>query len=596
MNREAPVRAAVEVKDTGITSAVPGSEAEAKSLRETMAEKGHQAALEEAHRDKPLDFGQLDARINESFGHERKADGTKIVTKVEEARRVDAQKQLKRVQEFLEKGGEVSALTDSADRGFVRDIVEHSIYASSPEAATFLDSLSGTEKTAVIDAFVKEPRFQYKLKEVVRSATSTSIEDISLDAVKNRDVTKIKYDVAHTKLSGIDAEIKHINSQLAEYGDTAGVPGVKKVELEKLNKALRSREPLLQAQQDKSRIYSAAVKRLQKDLDDAVTSGKATATIATFQGQLDAAVQVLDDNYREIGVTQKMISDREALLKNQTELNENKLRLEGQKPDASLEDRTAHTEYLSARADYDAAVRDHAQKEMELQLKLGNAFSEASEDLIYSRLSEADAAEVGRLKTESDNALTRIDTVLSQGLLDRWTEMPTRNNHGIIRRRKVLVRKKPEINADFEDLMKNGERALLTKILTSPGTGISQAEIDEKFNKDPDYVAKKGREVGKTLLSHRLKNGKLTEAEAEKVTLSSWGEGLITESLTKNKALDDEIQKAKEEGAIQGHSGREIIDFVIRKHGKKFLTGAIVAAALGTAGLGAGALGVLPLL
>jgi hypothetical protein len=304
----------------------------------------------------------------------------------------------------------------------------------------------------------------------------------------------------------------------------------------------------------------------------------------------------LDDNYREIGVTQKMISDREALLKNQTELNENKLRLEGQKPDASLEDRTAHTEYLSARADYDAAVRDHAQKEMELQLKLGNAFSEASEDLIYSRLSEADAAEVGRLKTESDNALTRIDTVLSQGLLDRWTEMPTRNNHGIIRRRKVLVRKKPEINADFEDLMKNGERALLTKILTSPGTGISQAEIDEKFNKDPDYVAKKGREVGKTLLSHRLKNGKLTEAEAEKVTLSSWGEGLITESLTKNKALDDEIQKAKEEGAIQGHSGREIIDFVIRKHGKKFLTGAIVAAALGTAGLGAGALGVLPLL
>lgn len=535
----AEARTHVAIKTANIEKAAmvePSIKAQkhAREIEAKLKEAGARSTLESLREQTPInrkrDEVLQEARFTKS---DIDTDGKTPKRTAEENKRYQEAKTTQALaHDFLEKGFDKLNPDQRKDAiAMVKDVV-----MMLPEANAILDALGRDDADKMVGELLKDPEFASLMRPIFEKAQESGkgLEQSQLTALKAKlQGAERSEERKREAYKANEKQIKALGDQIHAFNNTPRAERnqwdgkIKSRQLEELIKA----EPKLNADRRELDKQKAAVSREITRLHNITTNRK----------DVDAESKLIEEEERLKGLD-KQIEGIDDQLKLKSDLQAERANLDKdmkaceEKVDA-LDDewKSATTARLIAQADFDSASLTRTAEEGQYVDKLKGVFTETAKEFFQKRLKEAEDAENKVLAEEKAKAKSNAEKNILDTMMKRWNGKDGKYN-------------KKQIDSDFEALMVFGPEQLMKDMLKM---GIPKEELEE-FYKDKELVANLRSKLAEKVISKKLKTGKITEQDADKLFESEWGKPALESAINNNSEAKKYIDKLKEDGLIKG--------------------------------------------
>lgn len=501
---------------------------------------------------------------------------------------------------------------DKLPPGFQQKITDAVFAAARNNPLTTAEAASIASNPLKIKKFAEriikeDPKFAAEVaKNFEKWANSPEIVDIVTPLkIKEAEVT-YKRDEAKIDLADITRQLEDVNRDLVAYQRTAiaglgAFAGGKARELDLLRKNAQT----IVGEADSLRKQEAdAVKNLEAirakgvstkmpansamNLPERIVTGPDTEAMNEAQGKLT-------DIRNNLAKKEADIARLQTLEQEEARLNAERQRLEREQRLKQHDLALAEMELIAATGNRADAERLRESEEVDIEKKIDEIFALAAESTLDSQVEAYLTAADEQLTTWTDQQKDEKIKQVGKILQGRYSKPVP----GTWYRKEGTAIDKQNVNDDYATLMREGPEGVMINILRTqrnPDTGGPYTPDEAKafLAANPDYVEKTQPAMLNYLLTRRLKTGGISADEADVITMSPWGQGVITEALNKNAEHNSEVKGLMEAGGLARHGFWDRLRDEIKKNPSLLmllLTGGIAALPLAIAGgvLGAGA-------
>lgn len=559
----------------------------------------------------------------EQMGTKRKTDGTKDRNAAELGRVTAIKTADASARRFLTEGYDK---LPGADKTKMREAVLKAA-RKSPLIAARLRNVGVTKASldAFADGIIKEdPKFA---AEVARNfdawIASPDIADIvtplqvkEAEATYKRDEAKIDFDDVSTQLVSTKQKLRDYQRPFG------GRKGDRAQELDDLRKDAQTVVGEADALRKQEAEIADRLKYLKTNTVVTVAGGAAYPGGPPAGGRATAIpVDELRSTEGELKTVRENLAKAEAKVARLQFLEQEEARFNAERQRLEREQTTKQHELIMAEDALSTATGNRADAERlresdEIDVVKGieDVFLRAAEGTFDNETDmflEAADDQVEAFAAQAKEANQKgIDKVLQQ----RYWKTEQRRKWLFGPKEDVPVVKRAEVNADYRMLMQQGPEAFMRQILkksinpsSQPPVNYTDPEIEDLL-KNKEYMEKARPEMLKYLMVQRMATSGITQEESRIITMSSWGDGLITSALEKSKEIRTNLEGLLEEGALSRHGFVDRIKEELRKNPALWLllltgavawpvgwvAGAVGAGALTATGIGAtaGGLGI----
>lgn len=504
--------------------------------------------------------------LDANFGTERNADGTRNLDTEEALRLKSAEKSEKLARELVEIGYD---RLNSGQQKDARRIVERAI-SISPVLKDQLPT-NPTQKDQMLAQILKDPDLLAEIVSVYgeRMGVSAKLDDLVSEARKNLDEKTQQEAEAQTELAETNNRLTVVGGEIARF-DPIADRGKQLADLELVVPDLREEVDTITEELRQTQETIAMYKQM---LFFARTVGDQQRIQGQIQGELAKASGLRSQKTE----ANKKINQYNTLIEDKKRLSQEKTDLEKKKQDLTNRLNVITKDKLMLQAEVSTAQLQRGQQEEDFLNDVNGILTEATYNYLESQLTRADETQKRVLEDMLKTATTDTEKRFLTQQLSRYDRPRTPT---------LLNSRKTEpntVNIDGDttilfssDPVLGGPEGLLRKQLLDSGATASQ--VDEML-KDKDFVEKMGSQAVESLLAAKLKSGRLTEDEAEKIIKSPWGKGMVDSALQSNQKVKDAMEALRSQGVIKG----DIRDAIGRMDKKSLL--AVLLLVIGTGGL-----------
>lgn len=519
--------------------------------------------------------GTRNILLDTNFGTDRNPDGTRILDTEEAARLKSAQKSEKLARELVQVGYD---RLDATQKKTARTIVERAI-SISPVLSDQLPT-NPVQREQMLAQILKDPDLMAEIVTAYgeRMDISKKLDDLVSEARKKLGVKVEEESVAQTELTETNNELTVVGGEIARFDPTAD-RGKQLADLELVVPDLKEEVDSITEKLRQTQETIAMYKQMMFFARNATDQ-------ARIQGQIQSELTKASGLRQDKMDANKKINQYNTLIADKKRLDQEKVDLEKKKQDLTNKLNTITKDKLVLQAEVSTAQMQRGQEEEDFLNNVNGILTEATYGYFESQLTRADEAQKQVLEQMLAEATEESEKKFISQLLTRYEQPRTPS---LLNPRKTEANK-TSIEADTVilysgDPVLGGREGLLRKQLLDSGATASQ--VDEMM-KDKDFVENMGNQAVETLLAAKLKDGNLTEEDAEKIIKQPWGEAMIKKAFESNQNAKNVLASLREQGLIKGDL-REAIQRMDKKSLLAMLLLAIGTGGVAGIGLAAGA-------
>lgn len=507
------------------------------------------------------DTGQKIAAKNEEIGIEYDVTSGKKTRSPEEQNRFsEANKLAARNEKFLRVGYDGM---DSASGGEQEQLRADVLAEASliPVLRVQLERMGPTNQKQFAERILREGGFSAEGKRIMDRILNPENKLIGDNLIfqKQDELTEaeLKRDNKDREVTDLQRQVRAVEQQMRRFErDLSGAPtGGDAVELDRLRALRPHHQAGLATDKRTLQVKQTELVNVTEEYNSSKSqgwTGRKTAEILKEKNSLRSDIENLQD---EIHTKEADLQKLQALEQDEQRLEQRKADLAKEQRDRELERDTSALEVRKKQRELDDMKRVRVSQETDLVSGYKNLIREAAAKTFQFQLqAEAESAntELDELKQKTAD---QNEKAMYDALRERWLG-PVRER-GWIRIHKYRPIDSDKVDKDFRLLMGNGPEALMREILKNrinPETHAvyTQSQVDALINKK-DYVEKLQSEVVKHLLSRRILTGGMTQEDIYQISTAQWGEGMVTEALSKNEKFRKEVEGVMGADALSRH-------------------------------------------
>ncbi len=505
--------------------------------------------------------------LDANFGTQRNEDGTRNLDTEEAARLREAGKSEKLARELVEIGYDKLSVTQKKD---ARTIVERAI-SISPILKDQLPT-DAVKREQMLSQILKDPDLLAEIVSVYgeRVDMSQKLNDLVSEARGKLAQKSEEESAAQTELTTTITNLSATTAEIARFDPTSD----RGMALTELQGEVPDLIEEVEAITDELKQTNETISMYKQQFTLLSMSGSDTARV---EAAMSALLIKANELRSQKTAGNKKINQYNALIAEKKQLDLDKANLEKKKQEL-IDKLTGITKQkLVLQAEVATAQMTRTQDEENFLNNVNGILSESTFRYLQDQLTRADETQKRVLEDMLKTATTDTEKRFLTQQLSRYDRPRTPT---------LLNPKKTEpnmVNIDGDttilfspDPVFGGREGLLRKQLLDSGATASQ--VDEML-KDKDFVEKMGSQAVESLLAAKLKSGRLTEDEAEKIIKSPWGKGMVDGALQSNQKVKDAMEALKSQGVIKG----DIREAIGRMDKKSLL--AVLLLVIGTGGL-----------
>lgn len=509
-----------------------------------------------------------------NFGTERNPDGTKKRDSATEQRFKQASQSEQLSRELVEKG--YDSLTPT-QKNRARAVVERAI-SINPILKDQLPT-DPVRKEEVLVKVLKDPELAHEIIAAYseRVDPTQKLQDqVSEVKQKLEETTKSEKD-KKIELRDTTTSLGENSHEIARFDLTAD----KGIELTQLTTELPGLKEDLENKNNELRLAEENIAIYKQQMLYQTMAGNDTSKI---EAALQEAIRQAGRVRGEKTAINIKINRHSSLIEEKRKLESERTSLEQKKLQLSTELTGITKERVRLQAEFATAQMTRESEEEQFVNGVNGILSEATFRYLQEQLTKADNAQRKVVEEMLQKATSETEKKYLTGLLSRY-ERP--KSPTILDSRKTQPNTY-NIDSDTTILLSNdptlgGPEGLLRKQLLDQG--LTAAQVDEQMA-NKEFVEKMQPRAVESLLSAKLKSGKLSADEAEKIIRSPWGEGMIDKAIQGNQKIKDTIESLRAQGKIKGDL-KEMLRAMDKQSLLSFLLLILGAAALGVVGVGA---------
>jgi hypothetical protein len=458
----------------------------------------------------------------------------------------------------------------TAEQAHLRNLVMTSIN-SWPEARALINGITNpADRTRILNGLLEDPRMVGKVSELLSSVTQSEVTD-EVSAARH------KFNEAERQVTELNAQFQSIKRQydraaadISQFRDlTTGAPGTKQNTIDTINASPVEaefeslRESMVRDDQEVERLHQLIDTMRRKDPKVAIDDE---------MNRIGFLKAKLNNTRKEVVKRQDKINERNRLVAEREEVQKRFDALEPQLVDLDTRRNNAARQRALAGADLNTATINRAHTEQAFVDSMGRIYIDAAKAVLAPDIEKAEQARENILETEKKQASDAAERRIFDVIGTRWDRARTTWNG-----RRTVELNHPQIERDLARLVTQGPNAILREILTSGPTPLTGPEADKRINENGESIKAARREVVEKLLMKRMSHNTLTEAEAEKIFTEEWGREAITNALTNNTKMREQIEQMQAAGVVRGtdHLAR-----ILGEHKNALLLGGLTLASL----------------
>lgn len=436
---------------------------------------------------------------------------------------------------------------DPAEKKIVTDQIDAALPRLWPEMSKQLSDLKRSkpkEYKAFVESIAKDSKYALVVQEVLQEATNP-----------DRKLPEIPLEL-RDKLTQVDTRLEAVRRDLDETQKTFDALNdryMKEIGNPSDETTLDGQIAKLAATEDRDKAMlenTAHRDYLIRKLDKLEADQRQVFKKDSYTRDDAGLADQINNTRTELANAEKTINDAKENLSKLRALRQQKEELQKSLDTARIERNALEDEQrilIQQKKHVEDDIRlvelDRTKITEEYQNALDSAFQTATSRYFEGRFPEAQEAYDQAIAEAKEKAKSDAEKkVYDELLLRRWKNV----RRGMFNREKV-VPNRSQIDLDMRTLLSgaDGPEKLLRKM------GIT----------DPDLQKEVQPKIIRALLQERLKNGGIKPGEAEYITSSRWGEGLLDEAIQKNIELKAQLENLKAHGVLRGTNWEAIKEF-----------------------------------
>lgn len=504
------------------------------------------------------DTGQKIAAKNEEIGiNYDPVTGNKARDAQEQARFNEANRWSARNEKFLRVGYE--GMTPAE-----QDRLRADVLAEANLIPVLRDQLRGmgpTNQRQFAERILREGGLSAEAKQIMDRLLDPDNKLISEgQIVQKQDEVKeaeLKRDNKGREVTDLGRQVTAVEQQLRRFErDATGAPtGSDAVEIDRLRGLKATHQADLTTFRRDLSTKQTEFDNLTDEYNGSRMAGWTGRASADILVERTAARTELDRIKNEINTREADLQKLQTLEQDEQRLDQRKAELVKEQRDRELERDTFDLDVKKKQRDLDDMKRVRESQETDLVNGYKNVIREAAGKTFGSQLqaeSERANTELEELKQQTQD---QDEKAMYDALQQRWLG-PVRTR-GFIRQHRYRPINSQQVDADFNTLMDQGPEEVMRNILTgraNPATGAAYTPVEIRaLMSKKEYVEKMQPEMLKHLLARRIMTGGMSQEDIYQISTAQWGQGMITEALSKNEQFRKEVEGVMGADALSRH-------------------------------------------